>query len=906
MENERIIIQIEGIESKVEKVTTFHNSYFRQEYLRAFRTLTALVDMAPQKKDGKWPTDEFYNLIGFIGARGTGKTSAMKSFIESLSDIKQLLESSKRDDAFQEAARELSNYYFFTLPCIDGSLLESNEDIIKITLAQMYGELIQRSNYQQNHFNERSIDYEKRELQIKFEKLYSNACKLEINAGMGGESSIISLRNLSNSLQMRRDFRDLVFDYLNLMRKLESRDCGKGEPKYLVISIDDLDMNIGSGYEMLEKIHRYLMVPGVIVLMTLDFPQLKMLCDNNFYGMVPRVNKILKNRLPIVQKVSQEYLDKVLPIGSRVYMPDFKRRNNLYIVPFNSSPDEAIELKEYFFREIYKKTGIRLDGQGTKWHFYIPESMRSLVNFYMMLRQIVDLDENINSDSTSIKWRWDRLNRNHTYFIADIKNRMVDEKLDHDQRENFIRFTDNQIYRSCMQMVVYVYNLAKKGNDTEKNYLEHFANEYEIYKYSYGELLRSIYLWGRTSDAGKQQVHCVLAYLTDEMTNVYYNMLREEYSAEKGVKSEQGNDEITNVYYNTQRKEYSTATSEQSNENSKNEQNKENSRKFLTYVLNGSVFGSWSNKLLPSVEELGQVATIPLIDMKHIRFQISVPEKTLQLFQNTESDDTKKTLDDYKRIFRTVELISLFFSEKEYKNTESMSWKITKKSEDDDELAEKYTQDDFDTTFDKIVSNTEELTFDKGYCSFNMYNFISNLFDWEKKSNEIEHSLCEVLSSIEDRNKQSEIIDMLGVWKEITEWKKQSAGFVLPFYDLDVVYNIAKRLRQDRYGEMAEVQGVKEVYEAFTKSLDKLQARLQKNDEYYGIKKGDKEIGTNGVLKSYEERFEKCPFVMWIRKPEVYLVSDYESILQHILEIIANEFYSSVVREDILEFDTAD
>ena len=889
MENERIIIQIEGIESKVEKITSFHNSYFRQEYLRAFRTLTALVDMAPQKKDGKWPTDEFYNLIGFIGERGTGKTSAMKSFMESLSDIKELLESSKSDNAFQEAAGELANYYFFTLPCIDGSLLESNEEIIKITLAQMYGELIRRSNCQQNQFSERSIDYEKRELQIKFENLYSNACKLDINAGMGGESSIISLKNLSNSLQIRRDFRDLVFDYLNLMRKLEYRDCGNREPKYLVISIDDLDMNISSGYEMLEKIHRYLMVPGVIVLMTLDFPQLKMLCDNNFYGMVPRVNKILKNRLPIVQKVSQEYLDKVLPIGSRVYMPDFKRRNNLNIIPFNSTPNDAIELKRYFFREIYNKTGIRLDCYGTKWHFYIPESMRSLVNFYMMLRQIVDLDENINSGSTSVKWWWDRLDRNHTYFIADIKNRMVDEKLDHEQRENFIRFTDNQIYRSCMQMVGFVYNLAKKGSTAEKNYLEHFANEYEIYKYSYGELLRSIYLLGRTNDAGKQQVHCMLAYLTDEMTNVYYKMLREEYTADTDV-------EIVLQ---------------------KNKKDKEKSREYLTYVLNGSVFGSWSNKILPGVVELGQVATIPLIDMQYIRFKMSVPEVDLNRFTNTRLLRTKDALDAYKRIFRTIEFISLFFSEQEYKNTGSMSWKIVKKSEDNDELAEQYAQDDFEIAHADKNSNAIELTFEKGYCSFNMYNFASNLFDWEKKSDAIEHSVCEVFFQGIDTKQHEKIIEMLGVQEEITKWKKQSAGFVLPFYDLDVVYNIAKRLRQDRYGKMAEVQEVEEVYSAFKNSLEKLLKRLRENDDYYGIKDGEKEIGTNGVLKSYAERFKECPFYKWISNPKRYLVKDYEKILYHILRIIGNngstgpieidnEFYSSVVREDFFEFDVAD
>ena len=49
---------------------------------------------------------------------------------------------------------------------------------------------------------------------------------------------------------------------------------------YLVIPIDDLDMNIKNGYEQLEQIRKYLMIPKVIVLISANYDQLEKICYN--------------------------------------------------------------------------------------------------------------------------------------------------------------------------------------------------------------------------------------------------------------------------------------------------------------------------------------------------------------------------------------------------------------------------------------------------------------------------------------------------------------------------------------------------------------------------------------------------------------------------------------------------
>ena len=61
---------------------------------------------------------------------------------------------------------------------------------------------------------------------------------------------------------------------------------------YVVIAIDDIDLNIQHSFSMLEKIHRYCTVPNVIVLLALDIQQMLSIVTRHFYEVVPKVNKL--------------------------------------------------------------------------------------------------------------------------------------------------------------------------------------------------------------------------------------------------------------------------------------------------------------------------------------------------------------------------------------------------------------------------------------------------------------------------------------------------------------------------------------------------------------------------------------------------------------------------------------
>ena len=54
--------------------------------------------------------------------------------------------------------------------------------------------------------------------------------------------------------------------------------------------------------------------------------------------------------------------------------------------------------------------------------------------------------------------------------------------------------------------------------------------DYKRYGYSYGELLRGLYVWGRKNRANKSFVQCVLALESAQMTDLYQNYIKIEQS----------------------------------------------------------------------------------------------------------------------------------------------------------------------------------------------------------------------------------------------------------------------------------------------------------------------------------------------------------------------------------------
>ncbi len=94
------------------------------------------------------------------------------------------------------------------------------------------------------------------------------------------------MRNAGSSQKIRENFEELVKLYLDTIDS-NSRDLMKTEQRFLVITLDDIDIarrKKGDGkenwgtYKIMSTIYKYLTVPGVIVLTAYDYSNLQERC----------------------------------------------------------------------------------------------------------------------------------------------------------------------------------------------------------------------------------------------------------------------------------------------------------------------------------------------------------------------------------------------------------------------------------------------------------------------------------------------------------------------------------------------------------------------------------------------------------------------------------------------------
>lgn len=205
-----------------------------------------------------------------------GKTSAMKSFLSALDSFDEKNYEEFRNNFIERGqnllpeGNELGKYEFICLECIDASLLEEKEDIFEVVLAKMLSEIIKEVRSCSNHMEweikteSRYVRYRKEDIFSKMENIYEGLCNIRNieKRRTNGTGAMGILQTLSGSLELREKFEELVSLYLEVISKKSLNPADNN--RFLVISIDDLDMT-KSGYEILEQIHRYFMVPDVLI-----------------------------------------------------------------------------------------------------------------------------------------------------------------------------------------------------------------------------------------------------------------------------------------------------------------------------------------------------------------------------------------------------------------------------------------------------------------------------------------------------------------------------------------------------------------------------------------------------------------------------------------------------------------
>lgn len=341
---------------KVENGGEFKTSIFKDVYEAALKNVKDIVEQAPKAIKNY---DDFNNIIAFTGERGKGKSSSMISFRNALVDS-----SNRENISFFKKSSNVYNNKFATIDIIDPSLFRGDESLFEIILAQMFEKFqkeISRKNSRLNDDSRRKII---KQFQIVFENLQIiNSDRKELYK----KESIEALSRLATSSNLRECFRALVEIYL--------KEFEQGKD-FLVIAIDDFDLNISGVYEMLEDIRQFLIQSKIILFIACKIEQLKETITIHFKN---------QNIAHDLENKSKRYIDKIFPFERRLILPDLSKQvqENFEIVKENNLiyKTENNSFKVNILKLLYDKVALFQPLNLLKQNPIVPDTIRQTQNF---------------------------------------------------------------------------------------------------------------------------------------------------------------------------------------------------------------------------------------------------------------------------------------------------------------------------------------------------------------------------------------------------------------------------------------------------------------------------------------------------------------------------------------------
>lgn len=243
---------------KIESVDEFEGSIFKDVYKNATKKICDIISQTNNVDE----FDSYNNILAFTGERGKGKSSSMISFRNALIGIN--INKNNNSIFFNKSEyKNIMLHNFIGIDIIDPSLFRGNESLFEIVVAKMF------SNFQKLLKNEKNdISEETRRELIKiFQVVFDNLKIINSNKkNIYNLDSIEALSSLAYGSNLRNSFGILIEKYIEVFGDKKS---------FLVIAIDDFDLNISKSYEMLEDLRHFLIQKKIILLIACKIEQLK-------------------------------------------------------------------------------------------------------------------------------------------------------------------------------------------------------------------------------------------------------------------------------------------------------------------------------------------------------------------------------------------------------------------------------------------------------------------------------------------------------------------------------------------------------------------------------------------------------------------------------------------------------
>lgn len=343
------------------------------------------------KKDSNYNKIEYpNNVIAFCGERGDGKTSMLLSFMNLLRKYKD--GKNTANDLFANKDN-INKIIFANEIYVDPSALDGVHNILDLLVAKMFKKF--KSSLKSDNGKN---DAEQQRLLKSFQTVYRlisivKDSKKILDDEFDYEGSVDKLSSLSDSMRLKEELINLINTY---------NDCMNNGDKNVVIPIliDDIDMSFSHAYAMSEQIRKFLIIPGIVVILSVRIDQL-LYCikESNIRQLewLAKKNYYSEMRSEIAN-MSSNYLSKLLPFAHRVNLPKVQDLRNVKIT-YNKNDYSLSSLSILALQKIYQKTGMVFILGDDLQKSILPNSFRDMVSLMGFLELLPDPSEkNVNDE----------------------------------------------------------------------------------------------------------------------------------------------------------------------------------------------------------------------------------------------------------------------------------------------------------------------------------------------------------------------------------------------------------------------------------------------------------------------------------------------------------------------------
>ena len=346
------------------------------------------------------------NVIAFCADRGHGKTTAMLSFSNALEDLSDPRKSDSTPSLFwgdiATINDNLQNIRFEVLPPVDPAAMENSESVLQQVISQMFENVCKKisdcvaTGVDTHDFDDISDKFQKCAQAI--DSLYKDP-KTRTSLI---EDELEQIAEMGQSAKLLLLLHELVDKYLDFMR-------GKDVKCYLVVQIDDADMDIGRAYQILEDMRKYLGLPQVIVLMATNIQQLETTVEQHFLQEYEHGLKYPRSMITVERchNIAALYLEKAIPHTRRIYLPDIDKTirqhlSQIHVVyedkDKNKDKENNILTSDGAYQKqlldlLYQKTGMVFTFEEDYLHNLLPKHLRELSQFLSFFASMKDLSD---------------------------------------------------------------------------------------------------------------------------------------------------------------------------------------------------------------------------------------------------------------------------------------------------------------------------------------------------------------------------------------------------------------------------------------------------------------------------------------------------------------------------------